>query len=89
MDTPSPIFLFLPIIAILVAIACFWLISKKTPKGVTIGLAVVVLIIGNTIASQQTRELLMIGGSIKMAGSVGVILGIVDLFRKKKPDNKK
>ncbi|MCF7908209.1 MAG: hypothetical protein K9L86_05015 [Candidatus Omnitrophica bacterium] len=89
MNAPSPIFLFSPIIAILLSVACFWLISKKTPKGVVVGLAIIVWVIGNVIGSQQARELMMIGGSIKMAGSVGIILGIIDLFRKKKPNNKK
>ena len=89
MGTPSPIFLFLPILTILVAILCFWFISKKAPKGVALGLAVVVWIIGNAIASQQVRELMMIGGSIQMAGTIGVILGLIDLFRKRKINNKK
>lgn len=89
MSAPSPVFLFLPIFVILVVVVSFWLISKKIPKGVILSLAVVLWIVGNVIASQRIRELMMIGGSIQMAGSVGIILGIIDLFRKNKPDNKK
>lgn len=89
MNRSSPIFLLMPIIIILIAVVIFWFISKKAPKGVALAVAVVAWIAGRAIGSQQARELMMLGGSIQMAGSIGVILGIIDLFRKRKTDIKK
>ena len=80
----SPIFLFLPFIAIAIAGVGFWYMSKKAPKGATLILAIAVWVLGNVIGFQQARELKIIGGSIQMAGFVGVIVGLIDTFRKRK-----
>jgi len=80
MDTYSIVLLSLPVLVIIVLL---WFTSKKAPKGVTLGIAVVVWIIAHAIPL-QTRELVMICTSMNAAGVIGVILGIIDLLRKRK-----
>ena len=84
MDTLSPIYLALSILIVIIAIVCFWFISKKAPKGVLLAVSVFLWILGKTMGSQQVRELMVLGGAVQMSGSIGVIFGLIDLFRKKK-----
>lgn len=63
-----------------------WRTSKR---GTILILGVVLLVSGSAVASYHVREALMFGGSLKFLGSIGVLLGIIDLLRKRKPESQK
>jgi hypothetical protein len=86
MDTISPIYIVAAALIAVIAIACFWLAGKKGSKGLLLGIAIVIWIIGQMIGSQATREMKIIGGTMATLGSIGFIVGLIDLFRKRKRD---
>lgn len=53
-------------------------------KGLVLGLAVCILITGYFIAKTETPELLTVGVPFEILGIVGIMMGVRDLFRKKK-----
>lgn len=62
-----------------------WAISRKAPRGITLAVAVGVWVAGQMIAKVELRECQGLGGALALAGSVGGILGLVDLFSKRDP----
>lgn len=61
------------------------LIGRRTPRGTILAIAAVLYAVGWAFASIRVREILLLSGSLQMLGFGGVILGIVDLLRKRKP----
>ncbi len=61
-----------------------WWLSKVSPKGVVLVAAVCIWVAGNAITGLGDRELLAIGGALKLLGFAGGLLGVVDLLWKRK-----
>jgi len=62
-----------------------WLLSRVSPKGVVLALAVVTWLVGRWLGQHNVRELQGLSGAVTMAGFGGILLGIADLFRKREP----
>ena len=62
----------------------FWYLSKKMPKGSILAICAVIYMLGYSIDPGNQRALYILKGTMQMIGSLGAILGIIDLFRKKK-----
>jgi hypothetical protein len=80
------------VVAILIVVGglvALWFISRKVPKGVTLGIAAAIYFVGMTLASVRVREVVMLAGALKMLGFAGGILGIVDLLRNRGDRDKK
>lgn len=71
-------------VIVLGGIIGLWLLSRVTPKGVVLAVAVLVWLVGNAVAQERTRAMLGIGGAMKLLGFIGAIMGIVDLLRKRR-----
>jgi hypothetical protein len=87
MDSLNPIYIVLAIVIAIVALVCFWLLSKKAQKGALLAVAIAMWVIGKMIGSQPVRELKLIGGTIQTLGTIGIVLGVVDLCRKRKTES--
>ena len=85
MDSLNPIYVVLTLVILIITVIGFWLISKKAPKGILLIVAIAMWIIGFIIGNQPLREMKLLGGTIQTLGTLGVILGVINLFRKKKP----
>jgi hypothetical protein len=84
MDTTGEIYFAIGIVVLIGMIVLFWLISKWSPKGVLLGVGIGLWFLGRTISSPTIREVRLIGGLCMMSGFIGGILGLFDLFPKKK-----
>ncbi len=73
------------VVLVLGGLAVLWLVSRKVPKGVVLGIAAGIYVAGLSLAGIRLREIIMLSGALKMLGFTGGILGIVDLVRKRKP----
>ena len=78
------ILLTLAVVFILVGLLSLWLISRRT-RGVVIWIAILIYGAGMNLSSVRYREVIMLSGTLKMLGTAGIILGIVDLISKRKP----
>jgi hypothetical protein len=84
MDATGKIYLAIAVISVIAAIVAFWFISRKTPKGTLLAVGIILWIVGQSIASQPVREMRLISGVCKFSGFIGGILGLFDVFRRRK-----
>ena len=84
MDSTGKIYLAIAAIVIVGSLTVLWYLSKKTPKGVVLGISVVLYVLAVTINPGNVRELYVLKGTLQVIGSLGSLLGIIDLFGKKK-----
>jgi hypothetical protein len=73
------------IVFVVGALIALWLLSKKLPKGGSLGLAAAAYVAGwcagSAAEESHGRELYAVAGALKMVGFIGIILGVVDLVR--------
>lgn len=84
MDTTGKIYIAISIVVVIGMIILFWFISKRCAKGVLLAVGVGLWLLGNEISEPPIREMRLIGGLCTMCGFIGGILGLFDVFRKKK-----
>jgi hypothetical protein len=79
---------FLLVLGIVVALAMvveLYFLSRITLKGVVFGIAVALYVVARMIpADNVMREVHAIAGTLQLAGVLGAILGLIDLFRGEK-----
>ncbi len=68
---------------ILIGIVAFYFVSRRYQRGAVLGVAVVIYLSGTMIREPEMREMMMLQGSLKMLGFIGIVLGIVDLVRRR------
>src|SRR5262249_21072020 len=66
-----------------------WRVSGQTPKGKGLVLAILIWGAGQQISGIRVREALLLSGSVCAIGVVGVIIGLIDLFRNPKLKKKR
>ncbi len=84
MDTEGKIYLVIAVIVIVSSLVGLWYLSRKTPKGVVLGICIALYILSKVIEPGNVRILYVLSGIMGAIGFFGGILGIIDLFRKKK-----
>lgn len=89
-DTPPPStnkssMLFVGIAIVVVAVLGLYLISRVTPRGTVLVIALVCWAAGQGVSRSEIAQVRLIGGVITMTGCAGAVLGLVDVFRKRKP----
>jgi hypothetical protein len=84
MDDPGKIYIAISIVVLTGMISLFWFISKRCGKGVLLGIGIGLWLAGQAISSPPIKEMRLIGGLCTMSGFIGGILGLFDVFRKKK-----
>jgi hypothetical protein len=84
MDSTGKIYIAISAVVLIGVIILFWVISKRCPKGVLLGIGIGLWLLGQAISRPPIREMRLIGGLCTMSGFIGGILGLFDLFRKKK-----
>jgi hypothetical protein len=84
MDLTGKIYLVIAAIVIVSSLVGLWYLGRKTPKGVVLGICIVLYVLAMVIEPGNVRSIYFLKGIMQMIGSVGGILSIIDLFRKKK-----
>jgi hypothetical protein len=84
-DAYGVFLLVLGIVITLAMVVGLYFLSRIMPKGVVFGIAIALYVVARMIpADNVTREVHAIAGTLQLAGVVGVILGLIDLFKGKK-----
>ena len=86
MDQTGQIILVATLVALVLGMVGFWLLSKHGPKGATLGVAAVLYLVSYLIDSGGSRVLHGAVGIVRMLGFIGGILGVLDLFRARPKD---
>ena len=69
---------------VVAGLVLLWLLSRRTPKGTVLVIAVVVYLLSWQIDDVRVREVRLLSGTMRMLGVAAGILGIVDLCRKRR-----
>ena len=69
---------------VIAGLVVLWFVSRRTPKGTVLVIAVVLYFLSWQIDDIRVREIRLLSGTMRMLGFAGGILGIVDLFRNRK-----
>ncbi len=83
MDTTGKIYIGIIIAAMIGVIVGFYFLSKKGPRGAVLIAGAVLFFCGMSIPENNSRGLLLLGGTLQLSGIIGGILGIIDFFRKR------
>ena len=84
-DAYGVFLLVLGIVITLAMVVGLYFLSRIMPKGVVFGIAIALYVVARMIpADNVTREVHAIAGTLQLAAVVGVILGLIDLFKGKK-----
>lgn len=70
---------------ILGGLVILFIVSKRVPKGTVLAIAVGVYAASYQLEGLRIREVVMLKSVLRMLGFAGIILGIIDLRRKSKP----
>lgn len=70
---------------VVVGLVILWLVSRRTPKGTVLVIAVVLYFLSWQIDDIRVREIRLLSGTMRILGVGAGILGIIDLFRNRKP----
>ena len=73
------------IVLVVGGLVVFWLISKRTPRGTVLGIAAAIWLASWLAEGIQIREVLALSGAVRLLGFAGMILGIIDGLRRRKP----
>ena len=84
MDTIGKIYIAVTIVSLIGMIFAFSLISKRSPKGTLLIVGIVLFFVGRTISGIPVREVRGISGICMVSGFIGGLLGLFNLFRKRK-----
>lgn len=83
MDTTGEIYLGIGIAAIVGALIGFFLLSRKGPRGAVLITGAILFFCGMSIPENNSRDLHLLEGILRLSGVIGGILGIFDLSRGK------
>ena len=61
----------------------FWILSKFAPKGSVLVVAGCIFVVTMALRGVRQREMLLLVGSFRLLSVVGIILGLVDVFRRR------
>jgi hypothetical protein len=64
--------------------AGYWGLSRVSPKGTVLIVALGLFALGHAIDPGLIRELHLVKGAITLGGFVGILLGFVDLLQRRK-----
>jgi uncharacterized membrane protein YfcA len=85
MDATGKLFIGIAIVAVLGAVVGFYILSKLAPRGAVLIAAAVLYFLGMSIPDNNSRELQLAEGILRLSGFLGGIMGIIDLIRKRPP----
>jgi hypothetical protein len=66
-------------------LALLWYIRRKTPKGTVFALALMLFFISVCFVDRDVRELMALKGAMRMLSLLGIIYGVYDLAKTRKP----
>ena len=85
--TKSPayglILLGIALVFLIAGLLVLWFIGRRAPKGVVVGIATFAYLLSWSIPHPAPREFYMVSGTLRMFGVIGIILGIIDLCKKR------
>ncbi|PQO28673.1 hypothetical protein C5Y97_23100 [Blastopirellula marina] len=73
------------IAGVVLGFVLLWLLSRHSPKGTVLLIAIVLYVISWQMEDVRAREVRLFSGCLRMLGFAGGILGVVDLLRKRDP----
>ncbi len=71
------------VVGIVLGLVVLWLIGRRSPRGTVLLLAVLIYTSSWAIDVGRSRELRMVRGGMRMLGFFGLVVGVVDLFRRR------
>ena len=89
------------VVAVAIAVYLFWSISKKSPRGTLLAISIVLMALGYGITLVRpdaietpadfgmVNQNLKIGWACILVGFIGSLLGVFDLFSKRRSKNTK
>lgn len=80
------VLLCLGIVGVVAGLIVLWLVSRRTPKGTVLVIAIVLYSLSWQIGDSRVREMRLLSGTMRMLGFGGGIIGIIDLLRKRKSE---
>jgi predicted MFS family arabinose efflux permease len=84
-DAVGIVLLTIGVVLLVCGLVGAYFISRFAPKGTLLAVSVVIYIVSRMIDPGRSRELHLLVGTLSMLGTIGGILGIVDLLKKRKP----
>ena len=82
--TYTTVLMALGLASVLGGLVGFWLISRFAPRGSVLMIAAILYGISWPLGSVPIREVRLLCGCLRMLGFIGLILGILDILRKRK-----
>jgi hypothetical protein len=82
------VLLVITLVFVATGLIVLYLISRRAPKGTVLAMAAAIYMVSYAVDAGRIHELLLISGALRMLGFAGVILGIIDLLRTRKPREK-
>ena len=83
MDVTQQIYLGGAIAAVVAGLVIFYILSKKGPRGAVLITGACLLMLGRAVPPDASREFHVVMGILGLIGLLGVVLGFVDLIRRK------
>jgi hypothetical protein len=84
-DAEGNVLLTIAIVLLVLGVVGAYYTSRFAPKGTLLAVSVVMYIVSRMIDPGRSRELHLLVGTLSMLGTIGGILGIVDLLKKRQP----
>jgi len=84
-DNYRTVLLCLAIVGVVIGLVALWFVSRCCPKGTVLGIAAILYIASWQMDDSNVREVRLLVGVMRMLGFAGLILGVIDMLRKRKP----
>ncbi|MFT3685438.1 MAG: hypothetical protein QM783_11005 [Phycisphaerales bacterium] len=72
------------IVFIVIGLTGLYLIGRRAPRGTVFVIAMLLIMLGLAIPSSPVRELLLLRGGLRMTGVIGLLLGVIELVRRRR-----
>lgn len=84
-DAYGNVLLVVGLVAFLVGLAGLWFVSRVTPKGTVLAIAIGIYVVSWLIDPGTVRELHGLVGFMRLLGFAGFVMGVIDLVSKRRP----
>ena len=84
-DNYRTILLGVGIMGILAGLIALWFVSRKTPSGTVLIIAIIIYALSWRIDDVPVREIRLLSGSMRMLGFLAMVWGVIDVLRGRKP----
>lgn len=76
------ILLVVAIVGMVLGLVLLWFLSRHTPKGTVFAVAIALFLLSGPLYDNDIREIRLLFAAMRLLGFAGVIVGVIDLFRR-------